>query len=438
MTGLLSGLSGQFSQRLVVGTLLPVVVFVVAAATLLTPTLTAQWGPGEHWALLGTDWRLELATLVTFLLTGLLYVLNIPLIRLYEGYPWARSWIGRALIRHHQRRLEILTSRERYLGRLIRALVARNRHDPRLVELRRNRDHLCRSRIGDYPKHGSILPTRLGNVIRAFENYPERQFSMSGIDLWPRLAPLLPERLASSIADAKMRCDFMLNASFLSGLLAAVALLMAALSRNRTDHPDAWPLVSVALGIALVPLFYRGSISRARSWGDGVKAAFDLHRNDLLQALGITDQPASLVDERALWREISLQVTYLDPWDGSPPSLRFRTPASPSRPHAIATTAPAELQLTRAVEEVDPRRLRVVLHVVNPGQHKTNGVEIVDFLRPGWELEWNTAKTTTQSLAVEGIDPLRFRVGSLEPGKSVDVTYQTIRREPPSAPQEET
>ncbi|MEK8170988.1 hypothetical protein NKH77_19840 [Streptomyces sp. M19] len=58
------------------------------------------------------------------------------------------------------------------------------------------------------------------------------------------------------------------------------------------------------LALALVPaavsvLAYRGAVQAALAYGDAVRAAFDLHRFDLLAALRLP-LPGSVAEERAL------------------------------------------------------------------------------------------------------------------------------------------
>src|SRR5262249_13251508 len=45
-------------------------------------------------------------TFITIVLSGLLYNMNIPILRLYEGYPWSRSWLGSLLRRRHINRFD--------------------------------------------------------------------------------------------------------------------------------------------------------------------------------------------------------------------------------------------------------------------------------------------------------------------------------------------
>jgi hypothetical protein len=47
---------------------------------------------------------------VTVLLTGVLYNLNIPIIRFYEGYPWQYSWTGDFLVKRRKKEFKRLSA----------------------------------------------------------------------------------------------------------------------------------------------------------------------------------------------------------------------------------------------------------------------------------------------------------------------------------------
>jgi len=142
---------------------------------------------------------------------------------------------------------------------------------------------LQQQRYARFPtEEGDVLPTELGNVIAAWEHYPFRRY---GID---------------AIGMAKARFDFFLNALI---LFPAWSLLRATI----LAQPDeVWPRATWLLaGIAAAILAWRMCIVAAIGWGDAVKAAFDLHRLDVLEQMGVS-VPASWPEasERDIWREV--------------------------------------------------------------------------------------------------------------------------------------
>lgn len=429
MTGLITSVSGLLPSRLTVGTLLPVVVFVLLVHVAVAPLVPERWEVADAVAQLEPEWRLAMVSFLAVLLTGLLYVLNVPLIRLYEGYAWQESALGRWMTRRQRARLAALETSERFLGHLVRELLAVEPASRRIDELRRRRDAAGRRRVGAYPKSPSVLPTRLGNTIRAFENYPHRQYEMSGVELWPRLAPLVPADHVAAIEAAKTRFDFMLNASALSALLGALVLTGAVLAPLQPGDGTGAELVATVACFGLSLAFYRGSVGRADAWGTQVKSAFDLHRRKLLAELGFEGEPATLLEERRVWQDLRLQLAHLDPWDGSPPTLAFRSSEPPVPPIVRTTTKGHGLNLARGVEPLGDGELRVVLQVENGTSEASKDVEVVDALQPGWEYAWGTATVDGNTAGVWGSRDLRLVVGTVPPAGRVEVAYVTVVRE---------
>ena len=101
MTSILSSISGYFSKSLILGTFLPVVIFIVLSILFLVPLLPSDLSLILRFQAIDKEWKVIGISFVTIVLTGLVYNLNIPILRLYEGYPWRYSWIGVWLTRRH-------------------------------------------------------------------------------------------------------------------------------------------------------------------------------------------------------------------------------------------------------------------------------------------------------------------------------------------------
>lgn len=248
-------------------------------------------------------------TLVVF--TGLLYNLNTPIIRLYEGYPWEKSWLGECFVKQAKRRFEEIVLLQTSISYLDQAL-----QDYHLMEksLQRDLRKLGMLINTEFPDHKDfILPTRLGNVIRCFERYSTVAYGMDAIVLWPRLISKINIEFASTIDEAKASFDFMLNVSFLSSL-SFLGIIAVGVSSNYPLTTASllkwiWPAISF---FALALIFYHFAIGRAKAWGMQIKAAFDLYRFDLLEALGYQQEPLTLCEEKALWERISAELLYVD------------------------------------------------------------------------------------------------------------------------------
>jgi len=220
----------------------------------------------------------------------------------------------------------------------------------------------------------------------------------------------------------------MLNASLLSVLLAVLLLTVAVLAPLEPNDGTLAEIITATACMGLAVAFYRGSIGRAVAWGSEVKAAFDLHRRTLLSALGIEFEPTTLVEERKLWREVRMQLTFLDPWDGSAPPLVFVPPALPASPRILAGEGASGLRLTRGVQPVEGNQLRVVIEVENTLAEPRTNVVIVDELPPEWDYVWATATVGEEQALAYGDRALQIPLGELPAAGRAKATYRMLPR----------
>ena len=218
---------------------------------------------------------------VVLSLSVILHPLQLSLVRLLEGY-WGDSRLGRALSAkgraYHQRKREALQ----------RAAEATTAPSPE--ELTRMVDAAWRLQHF-YPAHDRVLPTTLGNVLRAAEEQGGRSYGMDAVVLWPRLFPLLPERITEILADQRDQLD-------LAARFAVVFLIAALVAGSTLALNDWWSVVPLAC-LALAWLAYRAAIAAALAYGDGIQTAFDLHRFDLLEALHLALPPDRDTERKA-------------------------------------------------------------------------------------------------------------------------------------------
>jgi len=427
MNNLLSAISGQFSKALLLSTMLPVVVFV-----LLTWALVIPWVPRSvvwlAWISgLDNEWRLAALSLAVLLLTALLYNLNVPVTRLYEGYPWRDSYLGKWQQSIQRARFEYAYNRWRGLPRVLSQPGAKDEaHYPKAMKYWNS---LGRELNTDFPKDaGGVLPTRLGNVIRSFEDYPKRQYGLEAITLWPRLVAQIDERYAAQIDDAKSSLDFMLNSSLLCGLLAALFAAVRLYYPVGLTETSGWsslvPVLAALLAAAY--LLYRLSVSRAYAWGTMVRGAFDLYRWKLLEGLGSWEKPGTRSGERELWDKISKLLIYSDLTSAPPPDYR---PEEPPAPAATAGPAGITLELCRGGRSTLLGRsvLQIAVRNADPTRQAT-GVSVRERLPEGWLYELGSAETDDHRVVTaRGTNPYEFDLGDLGAGASVVLTYRAVR-----------
>ncbi len=134
-----------------------------------------------------------------------------------------------------------------------------------------------------------IMPTGLGNLLRAAETRPWHKYGLDAVALWPALWLVLPKEAREEIAAARAELDGGVRFFAWSVLFAVWGIW-------------AWWAPVVALGAAWLAC---GALrSAAGTYGALVEAAFDVHRAALYRALR-WPLPANPAEERMLGEQLS-------------------------------------------------------------------------------------------------------------------------------------
>jgi len=424
MNEFLTKISGQITGAMIVGTLFPVLLFLTILVLVVFPVTPY----GHQYVDLLKDpqnWKgvdAVVASLVILLGTVLLYQLNNVLIRLYEGYPWRQSIIGKLLCWRKKKHWQQAATMRNRIFNLRQGKRLEDVRGSLSQDLNTRRIEIIRELNGEYPfREDLILPTRLGNVIRAFETYTNRQYKADAVVFWPRLQGTLDANYAQSIDAVKAGFDFMLNTSFLCAMLA---LLLAA-AGLRWRHPElygwfqtweGWVVVLVILSC----LAYEGAINRAGEWGTAVKAAFDLYRLPLLQKLGYEIKPSDLSEEQTFWEVIGYHYSF--PGDGLCRDLPYRTPQL----SIVVEPACAKLTHSRTVTPIDDSttQVRIVISNVDPTRLGVDMVAIKDEIPAGVRYARDTATVNGAPVQLVGVDPLEVKLGPLPYNEVFTLVYR--------------
>jgi hypothetical protein len=193
---------------------------------------------------------------------GLVQLLTLPVLRLAEGY-WPRPFRG---------------LRFRLAGRVSRRL---NKKEERWQKLRAKLDKctaaqqdeyaLLDAELAAYPVNPKmLLPTRLGNVLRAAEEYPFLRYGLEITVVWPRLWLVLPDGVRDDAGAARQSLNERIQMMIWSLLFTGWCL------RN------AWTL---PIGLLAALAAYRSAVVAAGVYGELLRAAFDLYRPKVYEAL---------------------------------------------------------------------------------------------------------------------------------------------------------
>lgn len=204
-------------------------------------------------------------------------------LRLLEGYwPSLLRPLQRYFVKRNAERLTKLANTMQILGKRFDKLT------PEELETYGR----CEAVRAAYPRMDRLLPTRLGNHLRAAEDYPWHRYRLATGLVWPRLWLLLPEADRKEIEEARTRLD------------AAVRLFVWSLLLGAWTPWIIWVLPVSALGMAWS---YWRSIALSDVYADLLRAAFDIHRWKLYEALH-WPLPENPLDERKKGMDITIYL----------------------------------------------------------------------------------------------------------------------------------
>ncbi len=254
-------LSAGLTQRLSFPHLLAAVAF--WGAGLFTVAWNVGWAAFLSW-LLETDVTTSVLRGIALLVvaiasTALVDLLETSVLQAVEGYwpyPFAKlvPWLAELQFRCYWKKRELW---ERLNS------IRESRLSGRMCAARASLD----ADLTHYPtRRNRFLPTRIGNILRAAEEYPQVRYGLAMSVCWPRLWLVLPEKAREEVNEARGQLDaaaqgFLWSILFLSWVQAAW-----------------WALILSALGMCIA---YQEMKRAAALYGDLLRASFDLYRFEL-------------------------------------------------------------------------------------------------------------------------------------------------------------
>jgi len=276
--------TGLFDSRFVLALLLPAFAF-AAGAGALAATMTSWHQADSWWAGLDAARQVALGVAAAGAVVVLAVIVGtqvVAMTRLLEGY-WRWRWVNATLGKlgrwHEAKRRTSLAADATELGYLHGYLAFPPDPDP-------------------------VLPTRLGNALRAAESYPgdKERWGLDAAFWWPRLYLILPDSARDQVDNARAALDQLVVLTILSAAFGAGSLALSCAGLNL-----AVGLCCAAGALLLSRCSYLAAVTAAGVFGELVRSSYDLFRGDLLGKLG-WPMPPTLHAERQLWTALGQQL----------------------------------------------------------------------------------------------------------------------------------
>ena len=223
---------------------------------------------------------------VVWLLAIFLMTFSRPIIRLLEGYGNGNPFH----ILLSQQIEQFQTKAEPYLAKMENVIGARRRGIRETDEFEIL--DVWQAAL-DFPERRDlVLPTRLGNVMRAYERYSAVVYGMEAIAIWPRLVMIIPSQARETLREAEALFYFAINMLLIGiiTILTSVIMIIDYFYLNGAAKYAVifnWPLLLIlASSVFFIVFSWARLPDAARQRGDQVKSIFDLYRQPLAEALG--------------------------------------------------------------------------------------------------------------------------------------------------------
>ena len=165
------------------------------------------------------------------------------------------------------------------------------------VPFRNTSDETARFLANNRPEGDkSVMPTRLGNVLRSFELSAGSQYGLDSLAVVPLLLLIAPDSHVDYVNDQRSQLDLAVRMIFISLMATAATVFFLWL------YP-LWALAAI-IPYAIAYLSYRGSVVAARGYGSALKMLIDLNRFRLYEQLHVRN-PGSNDEEIRANRQVS-------------------------------------------------------------------------------------------------------------------------------------
>ncbi len=279
----LQELRSLLGRGFLLGVFFPLLIVVTASLLLYFEITEGEGTALAAWETLPTQIQvlsLLIGLIVVVVLASLIYNFQFMITRLFEGYwPWPLKYWRKKRTALHIKRWQYFDEQRKIPGF--------STEQAEVIEKQLS----YYSSYTFYPE--KMMPTLLGNILSTSEVYPYSNYGVDAPIIWTRLYPLLDKTVLAPLENSRTTMDFMLLMSVLSLTFSLVWCSLLILFTNRWDL-----FLLCSLGWPVAWICYHNAVQTTLNYSEQLKAIFDLHRLDLLKALGL---PTDAKFERILW-----------------------------------------------------------------------------------------------------------------------------------------
>ncbi|MDT0168454.1 hypothetical protein [Pseudarthrobacter sp. BRE9] len=239
---------------------------------------------------------------VSFLVTRRL---TAPVLRILEGY-WP-AWLASVAARRRRKFLELKMADNDAWLKLMREWESRAHGQQANLDTEQRAEQAeiaaqIRAELAKLEQRrrhrpvldGELLPTRLGNILRAAETRPNHRYGLDAVVIWPRLWLVLPDLVRSELTGSRAALDASVSVVVWgAGFLAFT--------------PWAWWATPVGLSVSMAAILWWAP-TKAEVFAELVESAYDLYRWEVYRYL-CWPLPIAPADEPSSGRALTQYLT---------------------------------------------------------------------------------------------------------------------------------
>lgn len=253
----------------------------------------------------GWEIQVEYLFILSVIGTGwLVLILDQPIYMFLEGRRYWPQWLRRVFISSEQRRLARILNKDDKFYALSEAL---SEHAKKKNAYQKYIEATVEQRTFPLNDSGALeaqFPTRLGNLIYAFETYPEKRYRVDAIFFWYRILLIMDKDLREELDNRQAVADSALYACvafFISGVLWLCYQVLSVYEFTLIGHlPTFLPPWVPAIGFLLLSFtLYRMSLFAQYQFGETFKSVFDIYEKRI-DVSGVLQKVSSISKDQSI------------------------------------------------------------------------------------------------------------------------------------------
>ena len=233
---------------------------------------------------LGTTISVEMVVLIFIFLFSCMFLgFDDPIYMILEGRRYWPNWLKKCRINVQAKRLQKLINKKNQYIDAKGEKHALQRHDINYLKYLEIVTELDRYPVDENGEHYVIYPTRIGNLLIAYEDYSFRIYGMDSSFYFYRIWLLIDDSIRKeidglrSIADGMIYCIIAFSLSAILCFIYALIATFKSVSMININNPLLFYMLCFVL-IILASLWYNLSLHVHYRFGELFKSVFDIYR----------------------------------------------------------------------------------------------------------------------------------------------------------------